>query len=67
MAKQIQDYINENRAIRKANLELTLKMDKMEKEISSLHEKIARDEETIKALKQELFKLQVQAQKYSNN
>ena len=60
MAKEIQDYINENREIKKYNLQLTMEIDRMQREIESLRKKVAQSDETIKVLKDELFKVQIE-------
>ena len=63
MAKEIQDYINENREIKKYNLQLTMEIDKMQREIESLRKKVAQSDETIRVLKDELFKVQIELAK----
>ena len=60
MAKEIQDYINENREIKKYNLQLTMEIDRMQREIESLRKKVAQSDETIRVLKDELFKVQIE-------
>ena len=63
MAKEIQDYINENREIKKYNLQLTMEIDRMQREIESLRKKVAQSDETIRVLKDELFKVQIELTK----
>lgn len=63
MAKEIQDYINENREIKKYNLQLTMEIDRMQREIESLRKKVAQSDETIRVLKDELFKVQIELAK----
>lgn len=63
MAKEIQDYINENREIKKYNLQLTMEIDRMQREIESLRKKIDQSDETIRVLKDELFKVQTELAK----
>lgn len=63
MAKEIQDYINENREIKKYNLQLTMEIDRMQREIESLRKKVAQSDETIRVLKDELFKVQTELAK----
>ena len=57
MAKEIQDYINENREIKKYNLQLTMEIDRMQREIDNLRKKVAQSDETIRVLKDELFNI----------
>ena len=63
MAKEIQDYINENREIKKYNLQLTMEIDRMQREIESLRKKVTQSDETIRVLKDELFKVQIELAK----
>ena len=63
MAKEIQDYINENREIKKYNYQLTMEIDRMQREIESLRKKVAQSDETIRVLKDELFKVQIELAK----
>lgn len=63
MAKEIQDYINENREIKKYNLQLTMEIDRMQREIESLRKKVTQSDETIRVLKDELFKVQIELTK----
>ena len=63
MAKEIQDYINENREIKKYNLQLTMEIDRMQREIDNLRKKVAQSVETIRVLKDELFKVQIELAK----
>ena len=63
MAKEIQDYINENREIKKYNLQLTMEIDRMQREIESLRKKVDQSDETIRVLKDELFKVQIELAK----
>ena len=67
MAKEIQDYINENREIKKYNLQLTMEIDRMQREIESLRKKVTQSDETIRVLKDELFKVQIDLAKLINN
>ena len=63
MAKEIQDYINENREIKKYNLQLTMEIDRIQREIDNLRKKVAQSDETIRVLKDELFKVQIELAK----
>ena len=60
--KTIDDYIAENRRIRKENKKLVLESYSLKEEIKKLQEELTYSEECVNTYKEELFKLQSKRQ-----